>query len=1024
MSQDKYWRSLAELEDAPELESILSKKFSEQASGMLDTPLNRRNFVQLMGASLALAGITSTGCRRWEEEKIVPLSKRPDDYVPGTSKQFATAMELGGYAETLLATCFEGRPTKMEGNGHGTSTFAQASVLDLYDPDRSNSLLKRAGGKETRAEWPEFADIVKNFHQIKHGPGLRFLSEATSSETVAQLKAQILEQYPTAKWYEYEPLSRDNEVLGTKLAFGVSLRPYNRLDQAKIIVSIDGDMFRDHPAANQHAADFAKGRRPDQGVMNRLYAIESAMTGSGAISDHRLPLRAELTLPFLQALEAALGGGTAPNAAFLGETKIKKFLAALAGDLKANKGRSILVAGYRQPAAVHALVAKINASPALLGGLNRTVQYFKAPADNRASYNAQLGTLVAEMNSKQVKTLVVLGGNPVFDAPVDLGFDKALAKVENRFHLSYHDNETSAQCTWQLPRTHYLESWGDVRAWDGTHTIVQPCIDPFMGGKSVIELLAMFLDEKRSAHELVRGMFKNAYERGVDGDAGWRKALHDGTIARTRFTPITAVVQNMPTAPLSKRQSGPTKIGTGELEVVFCASSIAHDGRYANNAWMQELPDFITRLTWDNPAVIGPGTASDLGISDGSLLELTIGKHTVRVAATVVPGQAYGSVLLHLGLGHTHLGYVAGHDGHGKKGPGFDTYKVRTAQDGYIAVGAKVRKVGHHSLANVQEHWNIDGRGAKSRDERVPILIKESDMAGYKKNPNFATPEPEFPLLVQKPGDKDAKATHMSDEPASRSLFKKHVWQTDEWNGNKWAMSTDLGMCTGCHSCVIACQAENNTVVVGKDQVIRNREMAWLRIDRYFKGNPDDPQVALQPLACQQCENAPCEEVCPVGATLHTDEGLNDMVYNRCVGTRYCANNCPYRVRRFNFLDYHKDTVENPRNKIRRLLFNPDVSIRSRGVMEKCTFCVQRLERAKIEARNEGRDIRKEDNIKTACQEACPTGAIVFGNLTNKRSEVSKLHHVGRAYDLLEDYNTLPRNKYLARIRNPNKTLG
>jgi MoCo/4Fe-4S cofactor protein with predicted Tat translocation signal len=1014
-----YWKSLEELETDP-VAAGSPDEFPAGAEGDTSDPLSRRNFFQLMGASMALAGIAGPGCRRYEQEEIVPLARRPEDRVPGNTLQYASTYEMSGVAQPLVVTSYDGRPIKVDGNPDhpfvgggvlpgtkvhaGSSPFAQASILHLYDPDRSKSTLK--GGSESSLEdWKAWIEQARP-QLTAAGAGVRFLSEATSSPTVQAMKRTLLARIPGAQWHEWEPVSFDNERAGTKLAFGKPYRSFAQLDKAQTIVVLDGDVFLEHPAAVRLSRDFARSRAVEggslgEGVMNRLWAVESTFTTTGASADHRLPLRSELVLPFAMALEALVNGGAAPTAEFLSEKKVAAFLEVLAEELQQNAGKAVVLAGRRQPPQVHALAAFINAK---IGA--GVVQYFEDPEPDRPTHVESISQLARDMQGGAVKALFILGGNPVYDAPADLGFADALAKVETSVHLAEYANETSVKTTWHVPKAHYLETWADARAWDGTLTIAQPLVQPLYGGLSVPEFLLLafpvFGDGVRTGNDAVRGTIEGTWAPNA-----WRQAVHDGFVAGTQFPAATPAAGARPPIELSPTQRGGSRLGKNQLEVVYQPSSTIWDGRFANNAWLQEIPDFLTKVTWDNYALVAPGTAKDLGIENNTIIKVKVDGREIAIAAYTMPGQARDSIGLVLGGGRTRAGKVGGD---GKKKVGFDVYPLRTVAELDFAAGkATVTPTGEaFELANTQDHWDIrEGLDKKVGDkgikQRLGMLVVETDAQEF-----FAHDE----------WDAQKDLEFFNDKVHGRrySLFKEH-----EYVGHQWGMAIDLNQCTGCNACVIACQAENNIPVVGKEQVIKNREMHWLRIDRYFKGSMDEPEIASQPVACQHCELAPCEQVCPVGATTHSSEGLNDMAYNRCVGTRYCLNNCPYRVRRFNFLDFNKEFKE-ARNRVRNLLFNPEVTVRHRGVMEKCTFCVQRIQNAKITAKNERRDL-KDGDIVTACQSACASEAIVFGDLADKTSRVTALHENKRSYDLLSELNTRPRTRFMARVRNPNPKL-
>ena len=1025
-----FWKTLKELEGTAKLQT--EKGNNEFPAGLVGgdapvNPLHRRNFFQLMGASMALAGV---GACRYEKEEIVPLARRPEGQVPGQAQHYATAMELGGVAYPLLATSYEGRPIGVNGNPFhpfasgnvvtgtqthaGTTSFALASVLNMYDPDRSQNVLKAGAGSsleqflsQLRAQTPQQAGAI------------RILSEASSSPTIAALRQRLAAKYPALQWHEYEPISHDSERLGMRLAFGRVVRPLPLLDKAQTVVSLDADFLCDHPAGLRLSRDFARARRVDgwltdangKSVMNRLYAIESALSNTGAMADHRLGVRSEHCFVIALALDAMLSGGSMPSSELLGEAKVKRFLEVLVEELRENRGRAVVIAGRKQPAEVHALVARINEA------LQAPIEYYADPDPERPAHLASIQSLVADMKSGAVQNLYILGGNPVYDAPADLDFAGALAKVGNSVHLSEMVNETSQKTSWHLPKAHYLEAWGDSRTWDGTITLSQPIIAPLYGGISSAELLAMLLGEETKGEALTR-----ATHDALGLTTTWRQSVHDGFIAGTAAPIANARTTQFPVPAMSGSQAKGGRRGNNEIEVTFQTSPFSYDGRYANNAWLQETPDFLTKVTWDNYAIVGPETATVLKLDNDTMITVKIGDRSLTLPCYVLPGQARYSVALVLGGGRTAAGRVGGQ---GKRSVGWDTYKVRTTAGFDIALSASISSTGDaYELASVQEHWDIrkdliKGVTQDGIAERLPELVKTTTFAEFESKPTWTAESQHQPYWNDEHVDTGGPKRGLS-------LFREH-----EYTSHKWGMAIDLTTCTGCNSCMVACQSENNVPVVGREEVKNNREMHWIRIDRYFSGTPEEPIVVHQPLTCQQCENAPCEQVCPVGATVHSSEGLNDMAYNRCIGTRYCANNCPYKVRRFNFLDWNKEWRE-ARNKVRRLLFNPEVTVRMRGVMEKCTFCVQRIQNAKIHARAQIRngqragDINRplvDGEVTTACQQACPSEAITFGDLADPTSRVSKLHADRRAYDLLPETYTKPRNQYLARVRNPNPKL-
>ncbi len=1042
-STPTYWRSLSELTNEAAYQKdpeLRTKEFPTEPSRVID-PLHRRNFFQLMGASMALAGV---GACRYEKEEIVPLARRPEGQTPGQTQQYATAFELGGVGHALLATSYEGRPIKLDGNPEhpfasggtvagttrhaGSSTFAQAAILHLYDPDRSQTPLSSGKGSSMeafRAALPELRNNLKT---------TRVLSEASSSPTLEDLRIKLAAQ--GVVWHEYEPISFDNEREGLRRYYTRPLRPLAHLDRADTIVTLDADIFCEHPAQMRYSRDFARSRKLHGslgiGKMNRLWSVESQFSNTGAMADHRLALRSELILPLVLALDAALGGGsTKPAAQFLEEKKVAQFVKVLASELalsKSGASKAVVIVGHKQPPEVHAAVAKLNAT---INAPGRTLDYHEVADPQRVSHVQSIVDLVKELDAGRVDQLIILGGNPVYDAPADLNFAAALAKVKKTsIHLADYQNETSLKTTWHVPRSHFLEAWGDTRTWDGTITVAQPLISPLYSSLSSIELLSMLEGSSKSGQQLVMETHS------ARGYTNWRQSVHDGFVSgpgaaivdATSLAPDTSTPPPVPT----QSQLGGSKRSEKEVEVTFAQSPFSYDGRYANNAWLQETPDFMTKVVWDNYCLIAPDTAEQLGIKNYDKVTIKIGDKSVTLPAYTIPGQAKSSIALVLGGGRTAAGRVGGKGD--KNRVGWDTNKVRLSTGFDIAPKATITSTGeHYELATTQEHWDIridlkNGVTQEGIAERVPELVREATLHTLEEAEKAKKPwraeQPQSELGYWS----DLQNRAPSDRPdfGGYSLFKEK-----EYAGHRWGMAIDLNTCTGCNACMVACQAENNIPVVGRQEVINNREMHWIRIDRYFKGSPDDPQIAHQPIGCQHCEQAPCEQVCPVGATSHSDEGLNDMAYNRCIGTRYCANNCPYKVRRFNFLDWNKEWRD-ARNKVRRLLFNPEVTVRMRGVMEKCTFCVQRIQNAKINAKAQIRTGDRagtvnsplpDGEVTSACQDACPSEAITFGDLADKQSRVSKAHADNRAYDLLPETYTKPRTRFLARVRNPHPDM-
>jgi MoCo/4Fe-4S cofactor protein with predicted Tat translocation signal len=970
----KYWRSLDQLADTQSFREWVHREFPANASEMLDAK-SRRTVLKLMAASFGLAGLTA--CRR-PVQHVLPYSKGVEDFVPGQAYTYSTVMSLGGQATGLLVETHDGRPTKIEGNpDHPASLGAatalqQASVLSLYDPDRSSKVLEN--GHESN--WQKFEAYVKTL-ALGDGSGLRFLSETVTSPSLASLRTQALTKFPKAKWIEYETISRDNERSGSLLAFGQALDVHPQFDKAKVVLALDCDFLGLDSTVPLPTKQFSKRRRveseEDLARINRLYAVESQFSLTGANADHRLRMRSGDVRQFALDLASALGAMPgALNVVGNGADKRAKFLAALVKDLKAAGSEALVVAGPRQPASVHALAHLINQS---LG--SGAVTYTKPTADRFESGVDAFKALTSEMASGQVSTLLILSGNPVYTAPADVPFGAALAKVANSIHLGLENDETAAATKWHVPEAHYLESWGDARTSDGTVTIQQPMIEPLYGGKTPAEMVALITDyQDKRAYDIVKNFWTSQWAAAAK-EKTWRQALNDGLIAVAR--PAETV---KPSIDAKKGAAAfaaePTPATSGGLEVAFYPSASTWDGRFANNGWMQEAPDPITKLVWGNAAMISPSMARAKNLTDGDIVTLSRGNLKMEAAVLVQPGHADDAVSIALGYGRVKCGRVG-------KDVGFNANLIRTSDGFGFAQGFALTSTGRtHVHASTQEHGAMEGR---------PV-VREGTIEEYKKNPKFVE--------------------ELSEVPELQSIYPERVYNT----GYQWGMAIDLGSCTGCNACVVACTAENNIPVVGKDQVLRGREMHWIRMDRYYTGSMDDPQVVEQPLPCMQCENAPCENVCPVAATTHSPEGLNDMAYNRCVGTRYCANNCPFKVRHFNFLNFHKHDPE-----ILSLVHNPDVSVRMRGVMEKCTYCVQRIQETKIKAKVEGRRAIPDGEIKTACQQTCPADAIVFGNINDPSTRVSKLKKQERNYAMLAELDIRPRTTYLAKLRNPNPEL-
>ncbi|HEU6448099.1 MAG TPA: TAT-variant-translocated molybdopterin oxidoreductase [Verrucomicrobiae bacterium] len=966
-----FWRSLEELSGSEKFQKSLHREFPPNASEFGN--FNRRNFLKILGATVALAGLPA--CTKQPLQKLVPYVHQPEELVPGKPMHFATAMTLGGFATGLIAESHEGHPTKLEGNpGHpaslgATNVFHQAAILDLYDPDRSQAVLENGDP----ATWEEFVGAIHDAwqsQQSKNGGGLRILTETVTSPTLHFQIQQLLKKFPQAKWHQYEPVNRDNIREGAKLAFGESVESHYHFDKAKIILSLDSDFLYSHPNAVRYANDFSEKRRAKfpQTEMNRLYAIESTPTLTGANADHRLPVSSAEIENLAFALAEKLGAISKPES---GNSKHQNWISVVADDLSQHRGAGIVIVGENQPARVHALAHLLNHS---LGNSGRTVTFTESAQANWANQTESLRELVNDLRQNSVDVLVMLGGNPVFTAPADFQFAKNLRKAKFTVHQALHVNETSKICDWHIPENHFLESWSDARAFDGTTSIVQPLILPLYAGKSAHEILdAMLSPPGRDDYEIVREFWKS--QNSGDGFEGsWHRALHDGLIESTSLPEKKVSLKQFPTDP-EKQNS---KSG---IEITFRSDPTIYDGRFMNNGWLQELPKPINKLTWDNAALVSPSLAKRENLSNGDVVEIESENRKLEIAIWVTPGQAENSVALPFGYGRKSIGRVGVR-------AGFNVYELRTSSSPWIGNGAKLKKTGKtYQLVTTQIHHVIDS------DERQ--IIREGTFDHFQKEPDFVA--------------KDSASPVESD-----TLFEPKEFP---YNGYKWGMVIDLSACIGCNACTIACQAENNIPVIGKEQVAAGRIMHWIRVDNYFRGPPENPQTTFQPVPCMHCENAPCEVVCPVGATMHDSEGLNVQVYNRCIGTRYCSNNCPYKVRRFNFLQYAQYDVASYRP-----MWNPDVTVRWRGVMEKCTYCLQRISEARITAENQNRRIRAGE-FQTACQQVCPTSAIVFGDLNATDSRVAKLKTHELNYLMLGQLNTRPRTSYLAKLRNPNPKL-
>ncbi|WP_394822690.1 TAT-variant-translocated molybdopterin oxidoreductase [Pendulispora albinea] len=1096
-----FWKSIEEKNAPDHLQSMKEAEFPFGLAKMAEKAKNegddapvfsvdRRNFLKFGSAAAALFGLE--GCVRRPVEKLMPYTRAPEQVIPGISNHYASVLNRRGEALGVLVESHEGRPTKIEGNPDhpssrgGTDLIAQAAIWDLYDPDRSTSPKNASADAKWEQFQAYFASTLKA-HEGDQGARLRVLAEPTNSPTFVRLRDAVRARFPQARFHTYTPVDDANAREGARIAFGQPLNALYDYARAKVIVSLESDFLETEPGTVRATRLFGEGRRVRSpgDTMSRLYVIESTHSLTGSNADHRLRLPSGDIERYARALakELALAGvDLGPVAGALGQSDAsgipEKWLKVVAKELAANRGRAVVVVGSRQPASVHALAHALNRA---LGSVGQTVHYAPVADAQEKDATGDLRSLGTDLEAGKVDTLLVLGGNPVYDAPADVKFADRLAKAKNTIHLSTHVNETSEKCAWHLPKAHELEAWGDQRSLDGTWSIQQPLILPLHGGKSEIEVLAWMVPElaNKKAYDLVRDTMKSAPSlsntaalaavapEGVApaapaaaaaaapgapaapgaarlhvngpvppaagaaraGAAGggavrltaastlapvvpaagapaaaapvaapavpapsafeferqWKTALQKGIIggsAPAAFTPSDVRAADI-AAELSKAPAKRAPATAQAVEVVFLPCPKLHDGRHANNPWLLELPDPMTKIVWDNAALISPKTASELGIKNGDVIELSREGASITIPAWILAGQADNSIGLRLGWGRPKPGRYG-------KEHGFNVNALRTSDSLGFASGVTVRKTGTtHEITQTQDHDSMEGR---------PVAI-DTTLEEYRSNPSFTQ--------------------YRSTNPRTLPLWNKQ----DYSKGHQWGMSIDLNQCTGCNACVIACQAENNIPTVGKTQVGRGREMHWLRIDRYFVGNDvADPQVAVQPLMCVHCEEAPCENVCPVNATEHSPEGLNDMAYNRCIGTRYCANNCPYKVRKFNYLEFQGDPLYGDMPETVKMQFNPNVTVRMRGVMEKCTYCVQRIQEAKIAEKRNGKPMR-DGAFTTACAQACPAGGIVFGDLNDPKSRVAELRKRDRSYALLADLGTHPRTTYLGKIRNPNKDM-
>lgn len=1078
-SGPRYWKSLDDLAETPAFKDWIEREFPAGAADM--EGVNRRHFMKVMAASFGLAGLGMAGCRR-PEQNILPYSKQPENVIPGVPVYYTSSMPSARDNVPVIVETHTGRPTKIEGNpsfepyGGATTVYTQASILDLYDPDRATKS-KASGATLSPAAVRDRLDALRQTHGANQGAGLVFLAEPSTSPSRAKLVKQIKQAFPKATWAENTAIDQSTSEQAAQAVFGQSLRSLPEFTKAKRVLALDAEFLMNADGSLSQARDFTKTRKvkdsKDAKKMSRLYSVESTLTSTGSMADHRLRLSSIQMGAFIAQVGAAVlnkkhvGGPLAAELAKIGGSlKVDaQWVDACATDLVENAGHSIIIAGEHLPKSVHAIVIAINEA------LSAPINYVAVPTAEQG-----IAAAVARLNKGTVETLVILGGNPVYDAPIDLDWSAAQAQATETIYIGGSANETSEAASLFIARSHYLETWGDGRTFDGTLVPVQPMIEPLFETFNELEILARLAGESVSdGYSIVQGTFAEL------GGSDFNKFLSDGVLDGSAYNSASPVLDYLQVASAIKLDELKAfELSADQLEVRFAPSSHAYDGCFANNGWMMECPDPITKLTWDNAIQISPSLARELestqgiqifpskkpmnkqsdffegakgtlqtnkanfrrGKEDAVVVELTVNGVTIEAPIHVVPGLANYTVVLPLGMGRKVVGRVG-------QGVGFDAYAARTSSSLGCALGASIKLTEKtFFLANTQEHWSMEGRA----------LVRENTATGYAKKPDFVNKvgvESHAPLNYGKDADKSLQEQSVNQYRGNSAYehisFSKPAPNVKVWKGNEdkfpvpqqWGMAIDMNSCIGCSACVVACQSENNVPIVGKDQVLRGREMHWMRIDRYFSAEqydqtevPDDVQVSYMGMMCQHCENAPCEQVCPVNATVHDTSGLNTMAYNRCVGTRYCANNCPYKVRRFNFLDWNKrqigefykgplGPVDEP--ELEKMNANPNVTVRMRGVMEKCTFCTQRIEAAKIEQKRlagASDDIRIADgNIKVACQQVCPTDAITFGDISDADSEVSKMKANDRNYSVLGYLNARPRTTYLARLRNPNPEM-
>ncbi|MFK7734958.1 MAG: TAT-variant-translocated molybdopterin oxidoreductase [Pirellulaceae bacterium] len=1041
-----YWRSVNQLTESAEFEEHLQREFPQAASEFPEG-VSRRRWLKLMGASLALSG--AAGCRYGPNE-IASLVVRPENTIPGVPKRYASSFELAGRAVHLMITNVDGRPIKAEGNANhplmklsepnnlsggkerfasaGTDVFSQGCVLGLYDPDRTSSVYSKGDSELAESSWDDFGAYINGRKEALAqvgGEGLAVVLSPSLSPTVNRLVAEVAKAFPKATFVSHSAIDTSAQSRACAEAAGDAAELLYDLSAAHVICCLDADLLGNDPNSVLYSRQFSKGRKPDPAEMNRLYSVESRYSVTGGAADSRFALKSSQIGAFVAKLEKRVGELLEGGQAAVGSEEpafdkiepaeqLTRVVEAMAEDLVAHKGHSLVAVGAHQPFEVQMAALRLNKT---LGNFGATLNLMPSRSAVEGVEPVGLDVLTEKLADGSVTDAWILGDNPVYSVPGNMEIGSALEKLGNVVYFSEFLDETAAVSSWVLPLAHPLECWGDVRGVDGSYGVGQPQILPLLGGKSTIEILAMILGQEPAGESLVMETAKSM-AGGAINSRKWRETLHVGFMEGVSAEPLTV---GSVESPLPIGELTPGEFGGNEVEVVVATSDTLYDGRFAKNVWMQELPQAMTKLVWDNAAIVSPKTAEKLGLSQSQRstterLVLTIDERRVELPVFIMPGQAMGSITVHMGYGRVCRDEAVSSDD--ETTVGTNVAPLRPANNSQIITGVKA--LGNsklYKLATTQDHFAIDPGGLEVTKERAAILAREGTVkqiteGGHDYVEHLGTHHPELESLW--------------DEPMV-------AFENDDTVPYQWGMTIDLNKCTGCNSCVVACQAENNIPVVGKEQVSRGREMHWIRVDRYFRGDVETPKIVNQPLACVHCETAPCEQVCPVAATVHTEEGINAMAYNRCIGTRYCANNCPYKVRRFNYFNYNteygyfygwqqKGKLEEASRKLQQLVLNPEVTVRGRGVMEKCTYCIQRIQNGKVQVRAEGRRL-EDGEVRTACQEACPTQAIVFGDLKDPNSEVSKLQKTPRAYAMLAELNVKPRTLYLARVRNTHPRL-